>query len=128
MNLPIDVPTTKRKPLTKRQRTKLWEDHKGLCCICKLPVDPKRIWIDEHIRPLALGGSNDMANRGPAHIDCAAIKTLEKDMPAIVKAKAMKAAQTSADPDARSKIQSRGFARKPKREAKPSLPPRSIYK
>lgn len=118
----VDVPTTKRKPLTKRQRTKLGEDNGWLCCICGLPVDPRKPWVDEHKRALGLGGSNDMSNRGPAHMQCAAVKTLEKDMPAIVKAKRQKDMQTSRDPSAKPQIQSRGFetqAKKPKIEKQP---------
>ena len=43
-------------------------------------------------------------------MQCAAVKTLEKDMPAIVKAKRQKDMQTSRDPSAKPQIQSRGFA------------------
>jgi hypothetical protein len=93
------VGTTKRKPLTPRQLLKLWEDHKGICCICGFPIDKDKKWaetlrgpkgfVDEHQRALALGGSNKLANRGPAHIACAAVKTTG-DMERINKAKAQK--------------------------------------
>lgn len=69
-----DVPATPRKPLTKKQRLAMFEAHKGLCCLCGLKITTTK-WTDEHIRPLAQGGSNDMANRGPAHNECAAAKT-----------------------------------------------------
>lgn len=131
---PIDVPTTKRKPLTKRQRTQLHERDKGICCICGLWVNPMKPWIDEHKRALALGGTNDMENRGVAHIECAAIKTLERDMPAIVKAKRQKDMQISRDPLARPKLQSAGFPKSYKppktgkvRIEKQRLAPRSVY-
>ena len=65
----------KRKPLTDLQRAKMFRDHKGICCICKQPIGVKERWIDEHERALAMGGSNDPSNRGPAHKACAKAKT-----------------------------------------------------
>jgi 5-methylcytosine-specific restriction enzyme A len=93
----IDVPTTKRKPLTPRQRLKLFEAAHGICCICHKKIDGTAAFlaefIDEHIKALGLGGDNDIKNRGVAHVKCALTKTLTQDMPRIVKAKAQKAAQ-----------------------------------
>lgn len=77
----------KRKPLTDLGRIKMFRDHKGICCICKKPIDGVREkWIDEHQRALAMGGSNDPSNRGPAHVDCAKVKTKD-DVAQIAKAK-----------------------------------------
>jgi 5-methylcytosine-specific restriction endonuclease McrA len=86
-----DIGTTKRKPLTPTQRLKMFEAHGGKCCICKGQIIAGEKWIDEHIRPLALGGGNEIENRGPAHGTCAAGKTTA-DMAQIVKAKAQKRA------------------------------------
>ena len=69
------LPLHKRKPLAALQRAKMFRDHKGICCICKLPIGVKEGWIDEHERALAMGGSNDPTNRGPAHKACAKTKT-----------------------------------------------------
>lgn len=82
MNAPV-IPE-KRKPLTRRQRVDLYDDHKGKCCICLLPIPTGDPWIDEHVIPLELGGSNDLSNRGPAHVDCARKKTA-RDQRAIAK-------------------------------------------
>lgn len=101
--------TTERKPLTKLQRAKMFSDHNGICIICKLPIDEPKGWIDEHIRALALGGTNELSNRGPAHFHCAEVKTRDHDMPRIVKAKAQQAAATSRDPGAGPTIKSAGF-------------------
>ena len=101
--------TTERKPLTKLQRAKLFAEHGGICCVCKLPIDEPKGWIDEHIRALGLGGTNDLKNRGPAHFHCAEVKTKNEDMPRIVKAKAQQAAITSKDPGAEPTIKSAGF-------------------
>jgi 5-methylcytosine-specific restriction endonuclease McrA len=65
----------KRKPLTALQRAKMFREHDGICCICKLPIGVKEKWIDEHERALAMGGGNETENRGPAHVKCAKVKT-----------------------------------------------------
>jgi 5-methylcytosine-specific restriction enzyme A len=125
--------TTKRKPLTKLQRAKLIADHGGICYRCGLPIDPAKKWVDEHMRALALGGTNDMSNRAPVHWECAEIKTLTEDMPRIVKAKAVQAASVGRDPRAAPKLQSRGFPKQPKvraidKSALPKLQPRGLYR
>ncbi len=77
---------SKRKPLTSKQRLQLLVANKGKCCICGQPIKGfKEKWddyaldeiefIDEHVQPLWLGGTNEFNNRGPAHIDCAKNKT-----------------------------------------------------
>ena len=84
-----DVCTTPRKPLTPRQRLKLFEDHGGICALCELRIIAGEKWRDEHMRALGLGGSNDPENRAPVHIHCAEAKD-PIDMAAINKAKAVK--------------------------------------
>lgn len=65
-----------RKPLTTLQRAKLFAEHNGICVICGEKIDGVRErWIDEHIIPLARGGTNAWSNRGPAHERCARSKT-----------------------------------------------------
>lgn len=86
-----DVPTTKRKSLSPMQRLKLFEDHGGICVVCERKIDAGEPWIDEHLRALGLGGSNDLDNRGPAHAHCADTKTRTEDIPRIAKAKRQKA-------------------------------------
>lgn len=66
---------TKRKPLTRLQRVKLFDDHKGTCCICYTKIPHGKPWICEHIKPLWLGGEDDLRNMGPAHEACAREKT-----------------------------------------------------
>ena len=122
-----DVPTTIRNPLTKLQRSAMFERHKGLCIVCGLPIDKDKGFIDEHIRPLGLGGTNNPDNRAPAHKFCAAKKTLEDDMPRINKAKAQKAKSMGSSPDKKPTFQSRGFDKKPKPEKLPMPKPKMIY-
>ena len=80
----------KRKPLTAKERIELFRAHDGMCCICGGKIQVGELWIDEHERALALGGTNDLDNRGPAHEQCAKIKT-KADMAMIAKAKRIEA-------------------------------------
>jgi len=67
---------TPRKSLTAKQRHKMFIDRSGKCCVCGGKVDGvKDRWIDEHLVPLADGGTNDLDNRGIAHETCARSKT-----------------------------------------------------
>ncbi len=111
-----DLGTTPRKPLTPTQRLKLFEDERGLCCICGLKIVGK--FIDEHKRALGLAGGNERSNRGVAHPKCAAVKTHDEDMPRINKAKAQKKAQHAIKDEKRAKV-----AKPPKaeREHKPAM-------
>lgn len=102
-----DVGTEPRKPLTATQRLKIFEDKKGICCTCGMKIHGK--FIDEHWRALGLGGSNHKSNRDIAHIECAAVKTGEQDMPRINKAKRQKKAQHGLKPEGANKIESAGF-------------------
>jgi 5-methylcytosine-specific restriction protein A len=109
-----DVATTKRKPLTPTQRLALFEAYKGLCCVCGFKIHLGEKWIDEHLRALGLGGTNQWDNRGPAHVKCAEIKTVG-DMAAINKAKAQKRSALGIKNENRAKI------RKPPKEPKSPL-------
>jgi 5-methylcytosine-specific restriction endonuclease McrA len=100
----------KRKPLTRRQRVEAHDLHGGKCIVCQEPIAKGEPFIDEHIIPLALGGSNDHANRGMAHIPCAKIKT-KRDQNMIAKAIRMRAKHLGIKKRTGRKIQSRGFAR-----------------
>lgn len=125
-----DVGTTKRKALTPTQRLKLFEAHKGLCGICGAQIRAGESWIDEHIIPLGLGGSNDTENRAPAHVQCAQSKThgSQGDVARIAKAKRQKMKSLGIERK-KVKIQSRGFetSRKEPRIAKAALPPRTMF-
>lgn len=74
-----DVGTTVRKALTPTQRLKMFEAHKGMCVLCGAKIQAGEPWIDEHLTALGLSGSNDLKNRGPAHLKCAEAKTHGSD-------------------------------------------------
>ena len=125
-----DVGTTPRKPLTPTQRLKLFEAHKGLCGLCGAAIRAGESWIDEHIIPLGLGGSNDLTNRAPVHVACAANKTHGKngDAAKIAKAKRVKMRHLGIS-KSKVKIQSRGFSKAPREEKQVTkvVPRKSMY-
>lgn len=87
-----DVSGTPRKAMSQSRALKAWERHRGICVVCNRQIDGARDgWIVEHIRALAMGGTDDDTNTGPAHVNCADAKTTERDLPAIAKAKRQKA-------------------------------------
>ena len=104
-----------RKPLTKKQIVELFYRDNGNCCICSGKITTSDKWedvdrsqiIDEHGIPLALGGTNEMSNRGLAHLICAKGKT-KHDIGNIAKAKRVEANHIGASKPV-ANIQSRGF-------------------
>ena len=77
-----------RKPLTKKQRAEIALRQDGMCgCGCGVKLNHAREGtIDEHVIPLALGGTNDLENRQLWRKPCAAEKT-KADFGRIAKAK-----------------------------------------
>jgi 5-methylcytosine-specific restriction enzyme A len=108
MNEPV-IPE-RRKPLTRKQRLEAHDRHGGTCCVCLLPIAAGEPFIDEHIIPLALGGTNEQTNRGMAHIPCAKAKT-RVDQNMIAKAIRMRARHLGIKKRTGRKLQSRGFSR-----------------
>lgn len=95
----------KRKPLTGLRRAKFFEDHDGICHICKCKIQVGEAWDDEHKIPRELANEDgeildpetgeymdvdDLRNRGPAHKACHKPKTA-KDISTIAKCKRVKA-------------------------------------
>jgi len=116
----------KRKPLTPKQRAQIALDQEGRCgCGCGEKLDHAREGtIDEHIIPLALGGSNDRENRMLFRLPCAKGKTKD-DVARIAKSKAM--AGETGQRARRAKrghglIQSRGFQKPEGKHKWPSRP------
>mgnify|MGYP006269408179 CR=1 FL=1 len=110
-----EVPATKRKPLTRKQRFNLYLKQDGNCANCECRIRLARTAlgevfgsIDEHIIPLALGGSNDLSNRGLYCVPCAKAKTAQVDIPAIAKTKRL-IAREKGERRPRKPIASKGF-------------------
>jgi 5-methylcytosine-specific restriction protein A len=109
MNEPVTI--HRRKPLTRKQRLEAHDKHGGTCCVCLEAIAPGEPFIDEHIIPLALGGTNAENNRGMAHIQCAKIKT-RRDQNMIAKAIRVRAKHLGIKKHTGRKLQSRGFEKR----------------
>jgi hypothetical protein len=92
---------TPRKRMSSKRRHHIFSEHctghnVAPCCICGEPIhrtDDR--WIIEHVRALALLGRDVNTNCGPAHYDCAMVKTHTQDLPRIRKAKRQANRRTS---------------------------------
>lgn len=69
--------TTRRKPLRGPARQAFLEAHGSLCLYCKLPILSGQPWQDCHIIARELGGSDEMSNRAPGHVECHKVDTRE---------------------------------------------------
>jgi 5-methylcytosine-specific restriction endonuclease McrA len=113
MNSPVVIHA--RRSLNKKQIVELFHRDNGACCICGGKITTSDKWedvdrsqiIDEHETPLALGGTNEMSNRGLAHLICAKGKT-KHDIGNIAKAKRIEAKHIGAKRP-KGEIKSRGF-------------------
>jgi 5-methylcytosine-specific restriction enzyme A len=73
----------KRRRLSRIQRMRVFDSAGGNCCLCGSPIATK-LWVCEHLTPLAMGGADDESNMGPAHECCADEKTCRE---ALIRAK-----------------------------------------
>jgi 5-methylcytosine-specific restriction enzyme A len=115
---PEPVETVERRRLTAAERRALLDRQGFVCAACptKLTLEIEGgivigAMVDEHIIPLALGGSNDLSNRELRCPTCAKAKTL-RDLRAIRKAERIRRRLRGEEPP-RQPIRSRGFRRDP---------------
>lgn len=74
------IQLVKRRRLTKAQRLQVYEKYDGKCAYCGNHISLDEMQVD-HIKPLALGGADDISNFAPACRMCNYYKstlTLEK--------------------------------------------------
>ena len=114
------VEATPRKRLTACERATLLQRQQHRCAgpcqesLIGSVVDGKPVYgpmIDEHIIPLQLGGSNDLANRELRCVPCAKEKT-RADRKTIAKVARIRR-RLAGQERAKQKIRSRGFPRDP---------------
>ncbi len=112
------VETTPRTRLSAAERRILLERQGFRCAACSealtLELNGQTLlaaMVDEHVLPLALGGTNELANRELRCPACAKKKT-SKDLKAILKVKRIQRRQAGETPKKR-EIRSRGFALDP---------------
>lgn len=66
---------TKRKKINRKEATRLFLLHNGICCNCGQQIRPGEDWFIEHPDALVLGGADDDSNRRPSHVkNCKAKK------------------------------------------------------
>lgn len=82
---------TRRKRLSTTERIALLDREKHTCHICKGEIQPGQAWDVSHEIPLALGGGDDEENRRAAHRKCHRGHTATVDLPAIARAKRVRA-------------------------------------
>ena len=75
----VDVEIHRRRAMTYGEKLRRWDEVGRVCMVCKLPcapAGPDVIW--DHRVPLAIGGTNDLANMEPHHAGgCAKRKTAQ---------------------------------------------------
>lgn len=76
-HIPID-----RDKLTRKQIAELFVLQDGRCPECGQKLQTKGHepveFIDEHLKPLSMGGGNELSNRGLVCKPCARVKTAEE--------------------------------------------------
>jgi 5-methylcytosine-specific restriction endonuclease McrA len=100
----------KRKSFSDADRAEIFLHHKGKCHLCTRRIGNKEPWEVEHVIPKAMGGTDDIENTKPAHVDCHAGKT-RKDKGNIAKAKRRSVKFTGAGQRTKRPIPSRGFGK-----------------
>ena len=115
---PEPIELAVRRRLTAHERRLLLERQSFVCAACptKLTLEIEGgvvlgAMVDEHVIPLALGGSNELSNRELRCPACAKAKTL-RDLKAIRKAERI-ARRLRGEEPRKQPIRSRGFWRDP---------------
>lgn len=69
------IAPTKRKKIGRKEATKIFLAHNGMCCNCGRQISVTEDWFIEHVDSLILGGAEDADNRRPSHVkNCKAEK------------------------------------------------------
>ena len=69
------IAPTKRKKIGRKEATKIFLLHNGMCCNCGRQIAVTEDWFIEHVDALILGGGENADNRRPSHVkNCKAEK------------------------------------------------------
>lgn len=69
------IAPTKRKKIGRKEATKIFLAHNGMCCNCGRQISVTEDWFIEHVDALILGGAENADNRRPSHVkNCKAEK------------------------------------------------------
>jgi hypothetical protein len=105
------IPHTPRKRMSKARAARIFLARNGICINCGLQIRPGQSWFIEHPESLAQGGSDDDADLHPSHTKCKAGKDAAD---AASKAKRDRLVTAGWDDKPASRLQGRGFAKRPK--------------
>ena len=125
----MDVGTTKRRSMTPARKLRIFEENKGICVNCSLPIKAGDAWFVEHKRALELGGEDTDENCGPAHTSCKRDKDAD-DHHRAAKAKRVKQRHLNIRTAPAKPIRSAPFpksAKAERRQTKQPLPPRLLF-
>ena len=86
---------TKRKPISRTVRARVFDKAGGACHLCGGKITASDKWDVDHILALALGGADDESNFAPAHKVCHVAKS-RVDVGMIRKADRQRAAHIGA--------------------------------
>lgn len=89
------VELSERRYMSTGEKQARWHAVHGICRWCAKVVAPFSDVIWDHRIALALGGTNDLANMEPLHVECSKQKTA-LDLKAIAKAKRLSKPKTPA--------------------------------
>lgn len=112
-----------------RVRLRNFDDHNGICHLCKLPIKPGETWETDHVKALINGGENRETNLAPVHKHCHSVKTGDDVAEKAKVADKRKKHLGIASP--KQTIAGRGFPvseKAEKRETKPALEPRQLFR
>ena len=120
-----DVGVTPRARMTPNRALRIFESRKGICFLCKRPIDGVREdYFIEHPRSLGLGGPDKDDALWPAHWVCKPEKDAA-DAKSLAKARRVKKRHLGIEEPNKRKLQGRPFAPTGKAKAeKLPLPPR----
>ncbi len=91
-----------RQRLSARKLEALFDEHNGICHICRLSIDRGQAWDRSHPIPLAIGGADTPDNWAPAHRKCHAVQTAKIDAALIAKTRRQRQKDIGAKPKGRS--------------------------
>jgi 5-methylcytosine-specific restriction enzyme A len=86
-----------RRPITTKERLTLFLAAHGQCQRCGWRLSPGTRWEVDHVIPLALGGRDDVSNMQVLCQACHGSKTARQDLPAMGKARRIRARHLGAE-------------------------------
>lgn len=94
-----------RKPPTKAEKIKAWNDANGICELCGKPVPPAGEGVEyDHREMRGITGDDSADNLRPVHPACHGEKTAKHDAPRMAKTKRQEKLTQAKDKSKRSRL------------------------